>query len=103
MDIFSELYRRGMSEALELVLGNVPFQSRLKMHYVSKDWLQILRGEPYLALRHKHRSCPEYKKLCDRQGWTQYIMGTYDATADNAHRLKYIEYASAKFDHSGKL
>ena len=103
MDIFSELYKRGMWEALELVLGNVPFQSRLKMHYVSKEWLQILRSEPYLALRHRHRSFPEYKKLCDQQGWTRYIMGAYDGTADHAHRLKYIEYAFAKFDRYGKL
>ena len=97
IDIVSELYKRGMYDALEIIVSNLPFQSLLEMHYVSKDWLQLMKEIHVwkIVLRHRYRSCPDYKKTCDLAGWTKYILeGVEEWTPDHSDRLKYIAYVS---------
>ena len=95
MDIVSELYKRGMYDALEIIVGNLPFQSLLKMHYVSKDWLQLMKEIHVwkIVLRHRYRSCPDYKKTCDLAGWTKYILeGVEEWTPDHCCIIQRIKF-----------
>ena len=97
MDIVNELHKRGIYDALEIIVGNLPFQTLLKMHRVSKDWLQLTKEIHVwkIVLRHRYRSCPDYKKTCDLAGWTKYILeGVEEWTPDHSDRLKYIAYVS---------
>ena len=97
MDIVNKLHKRGIYDALEIIVGNLPFQTLLKMHYVSKDWLQLMKEIHVwkLMLRQRYRSRPDYKKTCDLAGWTKYILeGVREWTSDHSDRLKYIAYVS---------
>ena len=100
LDIINKLYKRGIYDALELIVSYLPFQSLLKMHRVSKDWLQLMKEIHVwkIVLRYGYRSCPYYKKTCDLAGWTKYILeGVEKWTPDHSDRLKYIAYVSIHY------
>jgi len=75
INIISELSNRNMGHVLKLIIGQLDFQSILRMQYVCKEWLQLLKWiNPWkVILEKKMRRNPKFKASMDFFKWSQLI------------------------------
>ena len=93
MDILTELHKRDLFEALQLIFRQMTFQNIVQMQYVSKGWLDMLEHRDVWRqmLLDYSNTCADFKKTCDVMGWTPYL--TKEKTPDRG-QLKYIAYVT---------
>jgi len=93
VDILAELMERNMHHVLEAIVAHLDFQSILKMFQVCRKWNASLSTpalNPWQSLlKVRMRTKPLFKRACDLNDWTKYIM-----SSDPMHfqRIKYIAY-----------
>jgi len=92
VDIFSELCKRNIEHAIDIIVENADFQSIVRMRQVSKEWKRIIDSydNPWqMMLMKKLKDNPDFAAASDLLDWTRYII-----SSDPAHhaRVKYIAY-----------
>jgi len=92
VDIISELCKRNIEHAIDIIVENADFQSIVRMRQVSKEWKRIVDSydNPWqMMLMKRLKDNPDFKKAADLFDWTKYI-----TSSDPKHieRVKYIAY-----------
>jgi len=103
VNIISELFKKGLSQVAEVIIGHLDFQSILKMHKVCTDWSQFLKSEvnPYqVILKRRIETRSIFKQACHLNNWTKYIM-----SSDPSHyqRIKHMAYIGTYISEKQRL
>ena len=75
----------------------------LKMHYVSKKWLDILSRYNVwrLILMREYKRNKGFRKMFDTMGWSKFLQKKCATTEDN--QLKYIAFVTLYINEKQKL
>jgi len=92
VDIISELCKRNIEHAIDIIVENSDFQSIVRMRQVSKEWKRIVDSydNPWqMMLMKRLKDNPDFKKAADLFDWTKYITSS---EPKHIERVKYIAY-----------
>jgi len=92
IDIISELCKRNIEHAIDIIVENADFQSIVRMRRVSKEWKRIIDSydNPWqMMLMKRLKDNPDFAAASDLLDWTRYIISS---DPKHTERVKYIAY-----------